>query len=259
MRKREFEHGVLYQGDCLNVMPEALGGKSINMVLADLPYSMTNCKWDSHIPLDRLWDEYKRVIRDKAAIVLTGSQPFTSLLVASNFEWFKYEWIWQKNKGSNFAAVKFQPFKEHENVCIFSKGKTVYHPQKRKRSLSGKNRLKYSMKQERGVNPITGLLTKTSTQNPEFKMPGSVIKFNCEMGLHPAQKPVALFEYLIKTYTNEGDTVLDNVIGSGTTAVAAFNTDRRWIGIEKDPEIFETACMRIERETRQQILVAEIA
>jgi site-specific DNA-methyltransferase (adenine-specific) len=242
-------------GDCIEWMSR-IEDKSIDMILCDLPYStkkrkFTIAKWDSVIPYERLWEQYKRIIKDDGAIILTASQPFTSSLVMSNPEWFKYEWIWEKNAGSNFATVKYQPMKEHENILVFGKGKTKYFPIMEERSESGKQRAKYDV----NISTKTEKYTKHMHNELTIKMndlrcPRTVQKFNIPKGKekvnHPTQKPLNLFEYLIKTYTNEGDIVLDNCIGSGTTAVACVKTNRNFIGIEQEAEYCEIACKRIE-------------
>lgn len=233
----------IVQGDCLELMPE-LPDQSIDMILADVPYGTTACAWDSIIPLEPMWEQLKRIIKPNGAIVMTASQPFTSKLVMSNIEMFRYEWIWEKNKGSNFQSVKYVPFKEHEDVAIFYKRAPTYNPQKMKRSLAGMSRVKYRM-DANDINPITNLKRKARQQSPKIRSPRSIIKFNCEMGLHPTQKPVALMEYLIRTYTNEGELVLDFTIGSGTTAVAAKRTNRNFIGFELSEEYCEIARKRI--------------
>ena len=216
---------------------------SIDMILADLPYGLTQNKWDSQIPLFELWKEYNRILKPNCVIALTASQPFTSILVNSNLNQFKHEWIWIKNRGSNFANTVREPFKEHESVLVFSNGsKWTYNPQMQERTGTGSDRIKY------GIKPHTTVSTNyrdfgdiPHQIRPELRMPSSWQKFNTEVGLHPTQKPLALFEYLIKTYTNEGDTILDNVIGSGTTALAAQKTGRHFIGIDSNPEYVEIA------------------
>ena len=239
------------QGDCLEVM-KGIPDKSIDMILADLPYGTTSCKWDTIIPFEPLWEQYKRIIKDNGAIVLTASQPFTSALVMSNIKMFKYEWIYGKNSSSNFVVAKSQPLKQHENILVFCKGKTIYNPQKEERSESGKERIKAGYKS----NPISGdtlsnMKTKRIGQvyDENLKFPSTIQHFNCKAsnarGLHPTQKPVALFEYLIKTYTNEGDLVLDNVAGSGTTGVACKNLNRNYILIEQDENYCKIANSRL--------------
>lgn len=239
------EQNNIYLGDCLDLMVD-IPDKSIDMILCDLPYGTSNCKWDTIIPFNKLWEQYERVIKDNGAIVLTASQPFTSALVMSNPKIFKYEWIWKKNAGSNFACLKYQPMKEHESILVFSKNKTIYNPQMQERAESGKARVKtkitYNTKTELVEN---SLHSKVSSVRPQLRYPSSVQLFNRERGLHPTQKPVALFEYLIKTYTNENDIVLDNCMGSGTTAVACINTKRNFIGIEKEEKYYNIAKERI--------------
>jgi site-specific DNA-methyltransferase (adenine-specific) len=238
---------VLHCGDCLEVMPEISTG-SVDMVLCDLPYGTTACKWDSVIPFEPLWREYRRIPKQNAAIVLTASQPFTSVLVMSNPKMFRVEWIWEKNRGSNFAATKYGPMKEHESVLVFGDGSGKYNPIYEDGAEGGKNRAHYVIAPSNtGKRQAMGGFVSTITSNidPGKRVPRSIQKFNTEVGLHPTQKPVALMEYLIKTYTNEGDTVLDNCMGSGTTGVACMRTGRNFIGIERDPQYFAIAQERI--------------
>ena len=233
----------LLHGDCLELMKD-IPDASIDMILCDLPYGTTVCKWDSVIPFEPLWEQYERIIKDNGVIVLTASQPFTSALVMSNPKLFKYEWIWEKTKTANFMHLKRQPGKRHESVLVFYKKQPAYNPQMR----AGKPYIdkRKSRKQSKGtygnINIENTEITNTGTRYPK-----SVILFsNGKSGkLHPTQKPVELMEYLIKTYTNEGDTVLDNTMGSGTTGVACVNTNRNFIGIELDDEYFEIAKQRI--------------
>ena len=240
----------LMQGDCLEKMKEIEGG-SVDMVLTDPPYGTTACKWDSIIPLEPMWEQLKRIIKPNGAIVLTASQPFTSVLVTSNIKQFKYEWIWQKNRGSNFGAAKYQPLKEHESVLVFSKngGKVNYYPIKEPRKGTGGDRVKYKFN---GSNTgkreaYNGFVdNRKGHKEEELRYPSTIQKHNTQVGLHPTQKPVALMEYLIKTYTNEGETVLDFTMGSGTTGVACKNQNRKFIGIELDQDYFEIAKKRIE-------------
>jgi len=208
--------------------------KSIDMILCDLPYWTTACKWDTIIPFEPLWEQYKRITKDNGAIVLTASQPFTSALVMSNPDMFKYEWIWEKSHPTGFASSKYNPLKYHESVLVFCEGKTTYNPQMTKGKPNhsmGKIVNGGQIKSESQVN-----ITAVQSQQSENKFPKSVQKFSNPRfkGMHPTQKPVALFEYLIKTYTNEWDTVLDNCAGSWTTWVACKNTNRNYILIEKD-------------------------
>jgi len=245
----------LMQGDCLEKMKD-IPDKSIDMILCDLPYGTTACKWDTVIPFEPLWAEYRRVIKKNGAIVLFGSQPFTSALVMSNPKWFKYQWVWEKSKASNFVHAKYQPLKAHEDICVFSssgaaqgsKFPMMYLPQK----TAGKPYNK-GVGHKENLH-LSGGLTKKDTQElvnvSGDRSPRSVIYFATSesegrAGLHPTQKPVALMEYLIKTYTLEGETVLDNCMGSGSTGVACKNLNRNFIGIELDPEYFKIAEKRI--------------
>jgi site-specific DNA-methyltransferase (adenine-specific) len=206
--------------------------KSIDMILCDLPYGTTACKWDTIIPFEPLWKEYKRIIKDNGAIVLTASQPFTSALTMSNMKNYKHSWVWNKKFPGNFAIAKYCPMKIHEDVLVFSYGKTNYSPQMTLRDKPIK----------KGGNKCSSDSAKFSKNSIQEgfkkiymeKFPETILFYPRERGLHPTQKPVALFEYLIKTYTNEGDTVLDNCAGSGTTGIACENTGRNSILIEKD-------------------------
>ena len=226
-------------GDCLELMKE-IPDKSIDMILCDLPYGTTACKWDTIIPFEPLWEQYNRIIKDNGAILLFGSEPFSTLLRYSNLKMFKYDWIWEKEQGANFMLCKYQPYKVHEIISVFSKKKHLYIPQMTigKPYISGKGT----------SGDITNNVTKTQTKNKGTRYPRSIQRFNTDKGkgsLHPTQKPVDLLEYLIKTYTNPGETVLDNCMGSGSTGVAAMNTGRKFIGIEMDEEYFEIAKQRI--------------
>ena len=234
------------QGDCLELMRQIPSG-SIDMILCDLPYGTTACKWDTVIPFEPLWAEYKRIIKKNGAIVLFGSQPFTSALVMSNPDWFKYEWIWQKDGGSNFATTKYQPMKEHENVLVFCQGSTTYNQQKQDRVGSRKGKVTKTIDSGRKDSVYGSQEGVGTLLVPELRCPSSVQRFVRERGLHPTQKPVALCEYLIKTYTNEGELVLDNCMGSGTTGVACINTNRNFIGIEQEEKYFTIAKDRLEK------------
>jgi len=219
----------IIHGDCLEEMKK-IADKSIDMILCDLPYGTTACKWDTIIPFEPLWEQYKRIIKDNGAIVLTASQPFTSALVMSNIKMFKYEWIWDKKIPSGMSYAKFQPMRQHENILVFCNGKTTYNPQiiKRDKPIKGGG----MSKGETTNNQNLVALKKTY----DYKNPTTIIvQDKIRKGsLHPTQKPVALFEYLIKTYTSVGDTVLDNCAGSGTTGVACRNLNRNFILIEKE-------------------------
>jgi site-specific DNA-methyltransferase (adenine-specific) len=229
------------QGDCLEVMRE-IPDKSVDMILCDLPYGTTACKWDSVIPFEPLWSEYERIIKDNGAIVLTASQPFTSALVMSNPKLFRYEWIWEKTVGSNPMVVKFQPFKKHESVLVFYRKKPTYNVQwEQGKPYTDKVRASGLAAQGGGSG------VKKAIENDGRRYPSSVQRFPNpnNKNVHPTQKPTALFEYLIRVYTNENEVILDNCLGSGTTAVAAISTGRQFIGIEREPEYVEIANKRI--------------
>jgi len=241
--KKVFDTGVMFNGECLEVMKN-FPDNSVDMILCDLPYGTTQCKWDTVIPFEPLWEQYWRICR--GPVVLTASQPFTSALVMSNVKNFKHEWIWIKNRGSNFANTVREPMKEHESVLVFCNNKWVYNRQMQPRTGGGLERSKYLVEhnnQDReGTRKFEG---REHHKISELRVPSTHQKFNVEVGLHPTQKPVALFEYLIKTYTNEGQLVLDNCMGSGTTAIAAINTNRKWIGIEMDDTYYNQSIDRI--------------
>jgi site-specific DNA-methyltransferase (adenine-specific) len=242
---------MIIHGDCLDIMP-TLADKSVDMILCDLPYGTTACKWDTIIPFEPLWAQYKRLIKDNGAIVLTASQPFTSALVMSNQAMFRYEMVWEKDRPSDFGNVNIKPMRYHENILIFYTNTPQYNKSYVERSAGGQARNCYVVKNgvreghsnehQYGTKPQEKFYPKTK------KVAGSVIKIPIECrktGQHPTQKPVAMFEYLIKTYTNEGDTVLDNCAGSFTTAIACINTNRKYICIEKDEKYFEIGKNRI--------------
>jgi len=237
------ELNKIYNEDCLEGMKK-INDKSIDMILCDLPYGTTACKWDAIIPFDLLWREYKRILKNNGIIALTSSQPFTSALIMSNPKMYRHEWIWSKNKGSNFLNTKREPMKQHESILIFSDGKWTYNPQKIERI--DKKRTKYMYKDNKQREFVGDIKQRTSfVDDKKMRCPKSVLDIKVERGLHPTQKPVALFEYLIKTYTNEGELVLDNCIGSGTTAIACINTNRNYIGFENDEKYFNIAKNRI--------------
>lgn len=235
---------TLLQGDCLEKMNE-IPDNSVDMVMADLPYGTTQNKWDSIIPLVPLWNEYRRVCKLNAAIVLTASQPFTSVLVSSNIRAFKYDWVWEKTTASGHLNSKKMPLRAHESVLVFGFGKIPYfpiktygHPRKSAKNVDRSRKLSGCYGNQRGI---------TSYDSTD-RFPRSVQKFSTDRqksSLHPTQKPVALMEYLIRTYSIDGQLILDNAMGSGTTGVACVNTNRRFIGIEKDEEYFGIASRRI--------------
>ena len=230
----------IYNEDCLKGM-KRIPDKSVDMILCDLPYGTTRNKWDSIIPLDQLLEQYERVIKENGAIVLTAQTPFDKVLGVSNLKSLKYEWIWQKTESTGFLNAKKTPLKKHENILIFYKKPPIYNPQ----FTSGEP---YSYKKS-GISSENYGDSKGTEKivNEGKRYPVSIITFKKDKGLHPTQKPVALFEYLIKTYTNEDETVLDNCMGSGTTAIACINTNRNFIGFELDTDYFNIANDRIQK------------
>ena len=234
------------QGDCLELMKE-IPDKSIDMVLCDLPYQETGNKWDKFVNLKQLFNEYKRIIKDDGCIALNGTFKFGTHLMNIAPDLYKYEWVWEKDNGTNAPNVNLQPFRVHEYIFIFGKGRVTngnrtpmkYYPQKTK----GKP---YKQKSGRMSENWKGGLNNIITDNKDgLRHPKTIQKFNRDRGYHPTQKPVALLEYLIKTYTNEGETVLDNCMGSGSTGVACINTNRNFIGYELDEKYFEIARKRL--------------
>jgi len=323
------EINKIHQGDCLELMKQ-IDDKSIDMVLCDLPYGTTACIWDEIIPLQDLWDEYKRIIKIDGVIILTASQPFTSILVCSNINWFSHSWIWEKEQGVNFLMAKKMPLKIHEDILVFFKPdsydldsfielKNIFRDilqkigKKRSRIIKDLGQgldhcfrwdslqwglptksnyeklityynlegvLNYSylkalyQKEFKGRNKkynpqktfgspyisgkgdsgeVTGNIKKVQTINNGERLPTTILRFKRETGFHPTQKPVTLFEYLIKTYTNERDLILDNCIGSGTTAMACKNTNRNFIGIEKEKQYVDIANKRLSQKTMQEM------
>lgn len=235
---------AIWLGGCLELLPQVPDG-CVSMVLTDLPYGTTQNKWDSVIPLEPLWKELKRVCVSNAAMAFTASQPFTSTLVMSNPRMFRHEWVWIKNRGSNFANTVREPMKEHESVLIFSAGKWTYNKQMQERTGGGVALAGSTQRDKGGKTDCYGKFAGKDIVLSELRVPSSWQKFNTEVGLHPTQKPVPLFEYLIKTYTNPGDLVLDCCAGSGTTAIAALNLNRRYLCIERDENHFKTMERRI--------------
>ena len=238
------ELNEIWLGDCLDLMTK-IPDKSIQMVLVDLPYGITANKWDCEISLENLWKEYLRIGKENAVYAFTSCQPFTSKLICSNLEMWKHEWVWIKNRGSNFANTVREPFKEHETIQIFSKGKWIYNKQMQERSGTGADRVKYDLNQTTESNNYGKFEGKLATKQGTLRVPSSWQKFNTEVGLHPTQKPVPLMEYFIKTYSNEGDIILDNCAGSGSTLIAAKNLKRQFIGIERDINYYNVILERL--------------
>ena len=248
----------LLQGDCLDLLP-TIPDQSVDMILADPPYGTTACKWDSIIPLEPMWEQLKRVIKKNGAIVMTASQPFTTTLIASNMDMFKYCWVWEKSHPTGFALSKKRPLKYQEDVCVFYGKQSTYSPQM------------WNGKPSHGDNNYLKGLNKNSSSQPNLKAvkarkdgvkyPRDIIKVNSHNRAdlsHPTQKPVALMEYLIKTYTNEGETVLDFTAGSFTTGVACVNIGRNFIGIEKDKNYFDIGTNRIKETIKCLDLKTEL-
>ena len=241
----------IIQGDCLEVM-KGLPDKSIDMILCDLPYGTTACSWDTIIPFEPLWEQYKRIIKDNGAIVLMGTQPFTSVLIMSNLDMFKYTWVWNKKAVSNPFLGKIQPLRITEDICIFSKGKTNYYPKMEIRGKMRKKGTRFILKNDNFVDGNGGRGLDTRSYNNSY-YPKNIIDItnaNRRGKIHPTQKPVELFLYLIETYSKENDTVLDNCIGVGTTAFACKLINRNFIGIELE----EKYCKIAEDRLRQEVL-----
>ena len=229
----------IYKGDCLEAM-KSIPDKSIDMILCDLPYGTTRNKWDTVIDLDLLWSQYERIIKDNGAIVLFAQVPFNIVLGYSNLKLLKYEWIWEKEQGTGHLNAKKMPLKSHENIMVFYKKPPTYNPQMVGTEV---RTVKRSGNKSKTTNYGDFIEIKESTYIGRY--PKDIIKFNKDKGYHPTQKPVALLEYLIKTYTNEGEIVLDNCMGSGSTGVACRNTGRKFIGIELDDKYFEISKSRL--------------
>ena len=238
----------IYNEDCMEGMKRIPDG-SVDMILCDLPYGTTASKWDEIIPFELLWRQYDRVIKNNGAIVLTASQPFTTKLIMSKSDWFRYTWVWDKKKAGNIFLAKKQPMKVHEDIVVFSKKPHFYNPQMVKRDKVKKSKnygtgesFGGTREKEDKVYTYTHTYPKSIIEISNARQKGKV---------HPTQKPVELFEYLIKTYTNKGETVLDNCMGSGTTAIACINTERNFIGFELDKTYYEKSLERIKNHTTQ--------
>lgn len=238
------EINKIYNMDCLEGM-KLIDDKSIDCIICDLPYGTTQCKWDTIIPFEPLWEQYNRIIKDNGAIVLFGSEPFSSTLRLSNIKYYKYDWIWDKVKGTGFLNAKRQPMRNHELISVFYKKQCTYNPQK-----THGHKLKKSYRSKDLQTDVYGEMKNDYTYESTDRYPRSIQVFSTDTqnsSLHPTQKPVALIEYLIKTYTNEGELILDNCIGSGTTAVSCVNTGRNYLGFEKEKEYFDIAEERIRK------------
>ncbi|EMO14678.1 DNA methylase family protein [Leptospira santarosai str. CBC523] len=238
----------LYNEDCFKVLP-TIKDKSVHLIFSDLPYGTIDCVWDRVLPFDNLWKEYNRILIDNGVILFTGSQPFTTKIILSNPRHFRYELIWYKSKASGFLNAKLMPNKSHENVLVFYKKLPTYNPQKYSIDLKFRVKGKFNKQTSKFIN-ITGPKSLNYQYIDEgLRHPDSVLCFPCESqkGMHPTQKPVSLLNFLILSYTNEFNTVLDHCMGSGTTGVSCVNTNRRFIGIEKDKGYFDLAQSRISK------------
>ena len=244
---------TLINGDCLIEM-QKIEDKSIDLILCDLPYGTTACAWDNIIPFDKLWNNYKRIIKDNGAIVLFSTQPFTTALISSNMKDFRYSLIWNKIRAAGFLNANRMPLKQHEDINVFYKAQPTYNPQK----YIDKPYDKTKYNGNKLDKNVLGAYTSQSSKNQGERFPKSILTFSQnwrrQNQIHPTQKPVELMEYLIKTYSNENDLVLDNCMGSGTTAIACENTNRKFIGIELDTEYYEKAVERIKNHVAQQKL-----
>lgn len=241
MNYQNIGNGTFVLGECLEVMAQ-MPDNCADMILCDLPYGTTACKWDVVIPFDELWKQYWRIAKENAPIVLTAAQPFTTKLIESQFDYYKYLWYWVKNRKTGNMLAKKQPLRCVEEILIFGKSKIPYNPQLGNPTKHGGTK---TPKSKAAVYALSEASQKDDYVRPLLETPNHILNFNTERGIHPTQKPVALFEYLIKTYSNEGDLVLDNCAGSGTTAIAAENTKRRWACIEQNEEYANKAIERI--------------
>jgi site-specific DNA-methyltransferase (adenine-specific) len=232
---------ALFNADCMDILP-LIPDKSVQLILADLPYGTTRCAWDCIIPFDKLWKEYGRIIKDNGAIVLTASQPFTSALVNSKIEWFKYALVWEKERPSNPVHAKIRFMKWHEDILIFAPNKEKFNPQKEKRLEQNKRNNKQGVFHKSDVYGEQTIPQGDGMADEKYL--SSVLKVNVERGLHPTQKPLKLFKTLISAFTDENDMILDNTVGSGTTCLAAKELNRKFIGIEKEANYYEIACRR---------------
>lgn len=257
----------ILQGDCLTLMKQ-IPSDSVHLILCDLPYGTTKCKWDSILDLEKLWTEYRRIlVKPQGVVVLFGQQPFTTRLIASNYDWYKYNFIWKKNKTTQFLLANYRPMKCTEDICVFSPGgaaaasrqtgNMTYNPQGLIAvDISKKNsekRIGKMLNQQHHLGKNNKLLSNAEYKQNFTNYPTEILEFDTESDtIHETQKPLKLIEYLIRTYSNEGDTVLDNTMGSGTTGVGCIQTDRRFFGIELEPKYFELSKTRMETALKKK-------
>ena len=252
------ELNKIYNGDCLDVM-QNIDSKSVDLILCDLPYNTTPCKWDCMIPFEPLWNAYKCIIKPEGAIVLFAQQPFTTKLISSNMEMYKYNWIWQKEQGTNFLNSHYQPMKVTEDICVFGFGATspsaslhmTYNPQKKE----GYEPYERTRDERTQTSVVRSNIKRCTTNSDGTRFPTNVLYYKHDRNkTHPTQKPVDLLRYLIRTYTNEGGVILDSCAGSGSTCIAAIREKRNWIAIELNEEYFKLASERIRLEQQQLTL-----
>lgn len=242
----------LRQGDCLSMMQD-LPWQSVRAIITDLPYGLTNALYDTALDLPTFWNRVRHVLVPNGVVITTASEPFGSIMVVSNLPWFRHEYVWEKNRGSNFANTVREPMKEHERVLVFSPGRWVYNPQMQERAESGKARAAYLVRQDTKSENYRNFEGRGPVRLKTLRVPSSVQRFNTEVGFHPQQKPVPLYDFLVRTYTNEGDVVLDPTMGSGTCGISCLKLRRRFIGMELSPERFSIAVNRLSQV--QQILL----
>ncbi len=248
---------MLYSGDCLEIIPRLIPKASVDLILCDPPYGITKAGFDCEIDLKALWPQLWRIAKSHCPVVLTAAQPFSSVVTMSQIDNFKHEWVWIKNRGSNFANTVREPMKEHEHVLVFARSPWTYNKQMQERTGGGLSRVQYDFNAITETENYNRIVAPCPKQG-EFRVPSSWQKFNTEVGLHPQQKPVELFRYLIRTYSNVGMTVLDFACGSGTTAVAALRENRKFICIEREQRFYDVARSRIDDDYEKSGLFANM-
>lgn len=242
------ETNKVYCMDAFELLKQ-LPDNSVNLVLTDPPYGITSNEWDNEFSLEEFWNQIKRVLKEEGCAVITSCQPFTSKITLSNLEMFKHEWVWIKNRGSNFANTKREPFKEHENIVVFGFKKWTYNPQMQERTGGGLSRVQYELNWKSKSENYLEFSDRLGQKRPNLRVPSSWQKFNVDNGLHPTQKPLALFEYMVRTYSNENDLIIDCFVGSGTTAVACKKLGRNFICCDNNPDYVEIANKRLVQQS----------